>query len=95
MSNLIVYSLVHIERRTVKKGQEPCYPIHKGFKLLSYDGRACVVKPCGKGNHFPIEVSAELVAVQPACNELIPLSSATASDLIYAVTKTRFSIRRC
>lgn len=94
MSNFIVYSLVPIERRTVKKGQEHCYPIYKGFKLLSYDGGACVVKPCGKGNHFPIEVSAEFMAVQPACHEFVPLSSATVADLIYAITMTRFPRKR-
>lgn len=86
MSKIIVYSLISIPRRPSKKNPNPMFPKYTAFKLLSYDGAACLVKPCGKGNHFPIEVSAEFVAVQPACHEFVPLSSATVADLIYAIT---------
>lgn len=87
MSKFYVYSTVPIVYPSSSRyGKDKVFPTNTRFVVLHFDGKACEVKPAGKGNYRTTEVATNLLIMRVAITPYGPVVYTNLDDFFAHAT---------
>lgn len=83
MSKCYVYNTVPLVLPASSKyGKDKDIPRNSRLVVIGFDGKACTVKPAGKGNYRTIEVSNNLLALRHTFTNYGPVVGISLADFL-------------
>lgn len=83
MSKFYVYNTVPLVLPASSRyRKDKVFPANTRFVVLHFDGKACEVKPAGKGNYRTIEVSVQFLGIRHTFTRFGPVVSISLADFL-------------
>lgn len=83
MSKFYVYNTTPLVLPASSRyGKDKHIPVNSRLVVINFDGKACTVKPAGKGNYRTIEVAVQFLGIRHTLTRFGPVVGISLADFL-------------